>query len=182
MGDASAITAAAQATSGAASAAGQVRAGRFNAKVDEFNAKVATMQAGDALRRGTVATQDLRQQTMKLKGAQRAALAAQGIVVDQDTAADLITDTDTASARDEQTIRVNAAREAWGYQVQALDERTRAKVERATSRSDAAGTIMSTVGRFNDATYRRGGYDPAPIGGYSNSTAPTNRLQGPAPY
>jgi hypothetical protein len=159
MGDASAITASAQAAGGAAGAYSQIQAGRFNSKVDEFNARIATQQAGDALRRGTVATQDHRKQVSQLKGAQRAALAASGVVVDQDTAADLLADTDTVAKRDEQTIRTNAAMEAWGFQVQAEDERARARVERATSRSDAAGTVMSTIGRFNDTAYKAGWYD-----------------------
>lgn len=159
MADASAITASAQAAGGAAGAYGQLRSGRFNAKVDEFNAKVATMQAGDAVRRGSVAVNDLRTRVKVMKGAQRAALAAQGVVVDDGSAADVISDTDTQAGKDEQTIRTNAALEAWGYQVQAVDDRTRAKVEVASSRSDAAGTLMSTVGRFNDTAYRSGWYD-----------------------
>lgn len=160
MGDASTITAAAQATGGAAGAYGTYRAGEFNSKVDRFNAKVATMQAADAIRRGGEAVDRHRTQVKVLKGAQRAALAAQGVVVDDGSAADVIADTSTQAAIDERTIRTNAALEAWGYQVQAVDHRARANVEMATARNDAAGGLMTTVARFNDTAYRAGWFEP----------------------
>lgn len=154
MGDTASIAASAQAVGGGAEAYGQLQAGRFNSKVDRFNAKIAGLQAQDSLRRGEAAVATHRDQVIRLKGAQRAALAAQGVVVDQDTAGEILADTDTQAKRDEQMIRTNAALEAWGFRVQQVDSLAQAKVATATAQNQAAGTIMSTVGRFADATSR----------------------------
>lgn len=164
MGDTSTIAASAQAAGGVAAAAGEIRAGRFNSRVDRFNAKIAGLQAQDSLRRGEESVATHREQVVRLKGAQRAALAAQGIVVDQDTAADILADTDTQAKRDEQMIRTNAALEAWGFRVQQVDHLAQARVATATAQNQALGTIMSTVGRFGDSMSRipRKATTPAP--------------------
>lgn len=162
MGSTAGITASATAASGVAGAYGEYKTGRFNSKVETYNAKVATLQAADAVRRGEEAVGRNQIKTRVLKGAQRAALAAQGVVVDDGSAADIIADDDTQAARDEQTIRVNAAQEAWGFQVQATDYRARARMERYSANNRAAGTLFDTAARFNDRAYRGGLYDKKP--------------------
>ena len=164
MGDTSGIIAASQLTSGAASAYGQYQAGRYNSAIHRYNARVAELQAKDALKRGDVAAGDLRKQVRQLKGAQRAAAAAQGIVVDQDVAADLLEDTDRQAAEDERRIKLNAALEAWGYRVQATDSRARAQLARFEARNDAAGTLLASTARFADTGYRAGWFDKKSTG------------------
>lgn len=181
MGDAAGISAGANAAGGVAGAYSEYQSGRFNAKVDLYNAKVATLQAADAVRRGEEAVVRNQIKTRVLKGAQRAALAAQGVVLDDGgSSTDILTDTDVQAAKDEQTIRVNAALEAWGFQVQAVDNRARARMERYSANNRAAGTLLDTAGRFNDRAYKAGLYDSKPPAGYSNSEVPSYRLQGPA--
>lgn len=154
MGDTSNIIALSQAAAGGAGAYGQVQAGRYNAAGERFNARVADLQAADALSRGTVAMQRHRKDVKRLKSTQRATAAAQGIVVDQDIAQDIADDTDLQAAMDERQIGLDATREAWGHRVQAIDYRARARMERYDGNNKAIGTVMSTVGRFSDTTFR----------------------------
>jgi len=156
MGDTAAITAGAQATTGGVTAYSQYQSGKYNAKVERFNASVANAQAADAVRRGGESVQRFRKDVAKVKSAQRASFAAQGVVVDQDVAQAVADDTDAIAAEDERTIAMNATREAWGYRVQAVDHTNRATMGMNAARSDAIGTLMSTTGRFADSGYRAG--------------------------
>lgn len=154
MGTTSGIVAGAQATAGAAGAYSQAQAGRYNSKIHGMNARVADAQAADSLRRGEVAVQKHRKDVRKLRSAQRAAYAAQGVVVDQDVAAAVDDETLTLSAEDEKTIAMNATLEAWGHRVEAADSRAKGKMAKREGRNDALGTLLSTVGRFADTTNR----------------------------
>ncbi len=153
-GDYSAIIAASQATSGAAGAYGQYSAGKFNAGIAKANARTAEAQAQDALRRGAVTIQKHRGDVKRLKSAQRASFAAQGVVVDQDVAQAVADDTDILAGEDEERLAMDATLEAWGYRVQATDFRAKAKMERYEGNNRAAGTLLSTAARYGDTMSR----------------------------
>lgn len=93
----------------------------FLAQQDRINQQraqqLAQIQANDALQRGQVAEERQRQITGQRLGTQTAALAAQGTDL-AGSPTDILGDTARAGELDAQTIRSNAAREAWGYQVQ----------------------------------------------------------------
>lgn len=78
---------------------------------------LADQQAADAKQRGEVAVQKQRDITAQRIGTQQAALAAQGTDL-AGSPTDILGDTARAGEQDALTIRSNAAREAWGYQVQ----------------------------------------------------------------
>ncbi|MCW5737790.1 MAG: hypothetical protein KIS73_26960, partial [Enhydrobacter sp.] len=79
--------------------------------------QLADQQARDAIQRGQVAEQKQRDLTAQRIGSQTAALAAQGTDL-EGSPTDILGDTKRAGELDALTIRNNAAREAWGYQVQ----------------------------------------------------------------
>lgn len=128
------------AVGGAASAFGNAAAQRatlqYQQKVAEGNAILADYQAIDALSQGARAEVDLRKAAAQLKGKQRAALAANGVALNEGSPAAVIAATDTMRDADIATLRNNAARAAWGYRMQGAN---------STSRAGALGSAAGAV-------------------------------------
>lgn len=101
-----------------AASAAQAQA-RYQAQVAEQNRELARRQEADALQRGQVAEENRRRLTAQQIGQQRAGLAAQGTDF-TGTETDILGDTAAAGELDARTVRANAAREAYGYQVQGM--------------------------------------------------------------
>jgi hypothetical protein len=80
--------------------------------------QLAEQQARAAIQRGQVAEQKQRDLTAQRIGTQQAVLAAQGTDM-AGSPTDILVDTARAGEHDALTIRNNAAREAYGYRVQA---------------------------------------------------------------
>lgn len=106
-----------QAQAQAASAA-QAQA-RYQAQVAQQNQALAERQQADALQRGQVAEENRRRVIAQQIGQQRAALAGQGTDF-TGSETDILGDTAAAGELDARTLRSNAAREAYGYEVQGL--------------------------------------------------------------
>lgn len=141
-------------TAGAASASGLRRASaRGDAAAARTNAQRADLQADDALRRGGILYGDVTRKAGQLKGAQRAALAANGIdLAGSDTAMAIQASTDYMKEVDANTILANAMREAMGYRAEATDYRNQALISTAAARAEnpwaAAGTeLLSGAGQ-----------------------------------
>lgn len=120
--------------------------GRYNQNLANWNATIADKNATDAERRGQIAANRQRSQTRQTVGAQRAALAAQGLSLDSGTAVDLQADTSYFGELDALTIRNNAAREAWGYTSQATDLRAQGRQVRSQAEQDAANLKRRSYG------------------------------------
>lgn len=112
--------------------------GGYNQRLAEWNAKLAERQAADAIARGQTAAQRQGMATRQAIGAQRAALAANGVEVNDGSAVDVQSDTAALGALDALTIRNNAAREAWGYQAQASNYRQQGILTGLESQNQAA--------------------------------------------
>lgn len=139
----------------------QKLANEAQAKVADNNAQLATWQAQDALYRGQIEENRTRMTTAGLKGTQRARMAANGIMLDGDSALRVMTDTDVLGEIDAMTNRENAEREAWALRTQAQDSRNRANILRnATvpvpdSTSGAViGSLLSGGGRVAESWRR----------------------------
>jgi len=91
----------------------------YQAQVARQNQQLAERQAADATQRGQVAEQNRRGLMGQQIGQQMAALAGQGTDL-EGSPTDILGDTAAAGEFDAQTIRANAAREAYGYTVQGL--------------------------------------------------------------
>lgn len=105
-------------------------AAKYNAAVQENNAQFSEWQAQDALDRGQLQQQDNRRRGEQIAGTQRAAIAANGIVMDEGSPLAILQDTEFATARDAQVIRDNANREAYGFRQQAQNARAGAAITR----------------------------------------------------
>lgn len=116
-----------------------VQQGNYAGTVYDQNATLADSQAADAIARGQQASNQRGVQTRQVVGSQRANYAAQGIDVNTGSASDVQGDTKYLGELDRQTIQTNAAREAWGYSVEASQDRNNANMARAGGQQTAAG-------------------------------------------
>lgn len=120
--------------------------GKAQQSLANKNAKMLDAQAEDAITRGNEEANALRMRTKKLVGAQKAALAGQGVSVGSEVAGDLRDDALGMSMMDEQQIRRNSWREAWGIKGQAANQRLSGDYARRAGRNQAIGTVLGGIG------------------------------------
>lgn len=128
----------------------QRRAAEAQAKLLDFNAHVADMQAKDAVERGAEEESRFRSSVRGMIGSQRAGIAAGNVDVGYGSAVDVQADAAHLGELDALTIKTNAAREAWGYQVEAIDIRKRAAITRKE------GVMMEKAGKVAQSAHRLG--------------------------
>lgn len=139
----------------AAEAAGKAQAdvSESQAGVADYNASVADLQAQDAVERGAEAESRFRTQVRGAIGQQRAGFAGANVDVGFGSAVDVQGDAAYLGELDALTIRTNAARTAWGYQVQAYDYRQQAAIDRkAAANQVAAGAQAATAADYQVGT------------------------------
>lgn len=124
------------------------RAAESQAELADYNAAVADLQAKDAIARGAEDESRFRQGVRLLIGSQRSAIAASNVDVGFGSAVDTQADAAMLGELDALTVRTNAAREAWGYNVQAQDLRKRAEIARKE------GVMFEETGRAQASAYK----------------------------
>lgn len=136
-------------------AAGKAQAenARFRAGVARNNKILADRASADATLRGESDARLQEQRTRQLIGRQRAILAANGIVVDQDSALDITEDTASIGAMDAETIRRNAAREALNFDAQGANFVAQSQLlenegnsSASAGRRESFGTVLGGIG------------------------------------
>lgn len=85
---------------------------------NRVNADIAAYQASQAVQNGQTNVETSELSTAQVKGAQRAAMGANGVDLGYGSATDVLASTDLLGDRDKATIMDNALRTAWGYKVQ----------------------------------------------------------------
>lgn len=90
----------------------------YNAQVEANNKITSDRQSENAIRRGELDETRHRISVNQTKGAQRSALAAQGLDLQDGSALDTVLDTAEFGELDALIIRNNAENEAYGYTVQ----------------------------------------------------------------
>lgn len=122
------------------SAAGTFYSARTKRTELNLQADLSEIAARGELRRGERAEQQLRLQTAWTKGAQRAALAANGVDLSSTSAAEILTSTDVMGEIDAETIQANALRAAWGHRAQG--EMSRASARGISPLLSAGSTLL----------------------------------------
>lgn len=127
----------------------------YNAAIQNNNAKIAEYQAKDAVQRGDQATEDHMRKVAQLKGSQKASMAARGLDLSEGTPLNILTDTDVFGEIDANTIKTNAAREAWGYRAQGSNSTAQAGLYKMQADNQnplmaGAGTLLSGAGSVAD--------------------------------
>lgn len=127
-------------------AAGQASASQaaYQAQVARNNEIIAQRNAADALKRGDVEEDKVRQRSASVLGQQRAQLAGQGSVLDEGSPLDFQMDTAGLAELDAVTVRSNYAREAYGHEVQGMNYAAQAALH--DSKTNMLGTYLSATG------------------------------------
>lgn len=144
----------------AAKKAGEAEQAAANDQADlsDYNAGIADLQATDAITRGTNEENKYRTQVRGIVGQQRAEFAGANIDVGYGSAVDVQADAAQLGELDALQIRTNAAREAWGYKVQAEDYRKQADILRKTGvNALAAGQANASAAFIGAAGTALGG-------------------------
>ena len=139
--------------SAASSAYGSIKQGNESKKLADYNAGIADAQATDALARGREDEDRFRTDARRIKGTQRAAIAASGVEVDSGSARDIQADAASLGELDALTIRHNAEREAWGFGVDAENSRRQGRNAQSAGRNQAIGTTIGTGYSLLEAKY-----------------------------
>lgn len=149
------LSAAATVGVAAYSANQQSKAGKANAAMMENNAEMERQAARSAQAMGDRESEQAAWRTRAVMGQQRAAMAANGIDSQIGTPAELLGETAMFGEVDQQTIRLNTAQNAWGFNARALNSRNQAAQARWGGKSQATGTIL---GGLASATSQVGGF------------------------
>lgn len=116
--------------------------GKYLDEVAKVNAGISNRAAQDAITRGGIEADEQRKTTQQVIGAQRAGFAAGNIDVNTGSAGQIQNDTAALGELDALTIMNNAAREAYGYKVQAMDQRQQGKLAKYQGKMGAVGSIL----------------------------------------
>jgi glucan-binding YG repeat protein len=131
---------------GVQQAQAQKAAGQAQEAQAKENAKAANVQAQNAVLTGQIEEDRRRQQTRRMLATQRTAFAANNVDMSSGSAADILGDTAAIGEQDALTIRANAAREAWGYKVDANNSMNQGRMANAAAKNNATGTYLTTAG------------------------------------
>ena len=132
------------------------QSGKAQKRIAQYNASVAEYQAKDAIDRGEVAVTRRRSQTTQVIGSQRAALASQGVDVNDGSAREVQADARYLGELDAMTIRNNARREAWGFQVEARNATYGGQIAQMNANNRAAETLLTGASSLLLARYGYG--------------------------
>lgn len=149
---------------GAVSAYGQIQQGRaaqgqynYQAAVDRNNSILADRAKEDALKQGDIEERKTRLRTQQLKGEQRAGYAENNIDLGSETVSDVLSDTAMIGELDALTVRNNAERTAYEYQVQSDNYKSSAannnlagKNAKSASVFNAGTTLLGTASTVSD--------------------------------
>lgn len=125
----------------------------FQAAVLRNNKLLTDIKAKQVLEEGATLRQQRQLQVGQIVGEQRASFAGRGVVVDEDTAFDLLLDAVRIGKLDEIAITTNADREALALKMQGANFETQARQAEAAGKAaqtaglfGAAGTLLKTAG------------------------------------
>lgn len=124
------------------SAYGQVKAGNYAEAAAKEQARGLARAADDAKLRGELSAGQTGQEYQGLIGSQRAQMGAAGLDLQSGSPLEVLLGTAQVGEQDVQTIRNNAAREAWGYQSERRNVLAQGRLAKYSGRFGAAGTIL----------------------------------------
>lgn len=115
----------------------------YNRKIADANASMLEQQAERQYKIGEEQSNNQRRQTKKLVGSQRAALAAQGVDVNDGSALEIQTETEILGAEDADRIQTNAYLEALGMKSQATQMRQQAEFGEQSAKQQATNSLIT---------------------------------------
>lgn len=118
---------------------------RSDASLLDVNAGLSETQARMAIMQGQREEQQMRLRTAQIKGTQRAAMAANGVDLGEGSSSRILATTDYMGEIDVGTIRANAARTAFGYRIQAANQKFAAMSARVQGANYTAGSAFASA-------------------------------------
>jgi hypothetical protein len=132
------------------------RQAEFQARQAEFNAQLVGLRAEDLKAQSFEDITERQNQARQIIGAQKTALAAQGIEVDSELGLELQKQEELYAQQDVNTIKNNVWRQALGMEVEKNTLRSQAGFTRLAGESSARSTLVSG-GLQGAATMVKGG-------------------------
>ena len=129
----------------------------YQAQVDQNNATIATQQRSAAIDQGQTQSMQAELQQSQLLSQQKADLTANGLNLNSGSAVDLLASTKFLGQQDVNAIQTNAARQAWGYSVQASNDQAQSSLAKwqadntnpaAIGAMAGAGSLLSSASSY----------------------------------
>lgn len=117
--------------------------GDYSSSIANTNAAMAKLKATQVQQTGDIAASRKNLQTQAEVGSTLAAQGASGVDVRSGSPAMTRAGITTAGGIDEATIRNNAARQAWGYQVQASEDTFQGQFEQMTAKQRSTQSLVT---------------------------------------
>ena len=148
-----------------ASVAGSVMGGIQGMQSANYNAKLATRNAEIATRQGELEAERLDRDGRRQRGAISAAYGANNIVGGEGSPLDVLENSFTTAALDQQNAKYNADIKAYGYNAEAAAQKQAGKNALTQGLFKAAGTALGAAGGLGGggaaSTVGLTGYNPA---------------------
>ena len=131
------------------------KAAAYNAQVASNNATIDAQNRSSSLQQGEMDAQNAMRKQASMIGDQRAQMSANGIDITQGSAQDMLASTKFLGGIDVNTIQSNAARQAWGYSVQGMNDQNASTMETWKANSinpagigamTAGGSLLGSIG------------------------------------
>jgi hypothetical protein len=164
-------TVSAMAIGGAMSAYSQISAGQAAAAQAEANARLARGNAAIVQQEGAATAAQAELHGRQVAAGEAVALAGNGAEISSGSAAETIGQTSLTSELDAMTARNNAARKAWGYDVEAATDDAASEMARTRSILGAVGTGIGTLGSMASTGAAMHGRQVAIDRGYSGPSS-----------
>lgn len=117
--------------------------GDYEAGLARTNSAIASLQSKQTLEAGDAEASRKNMQTQQQVGAERAAQGASGVDVASGSSALVRNATASVGAIDELTIRNNAARQAWGYQTEAIQDTYKGQFAQLTAKAQSQQSLLT---------------------------------------
>lgn len=144
--------------------------GEYQKSTSYLNAQMSERNAEDAIQRGREEANVSRRKTKAQAASQKVAAAAMGLDIGEGAPAEAIEQTMTVGAVEEMNIRTNAWREAWGFRVQAANQRAEGEMAEIAGNTKRAQTLIA--GGMQAISYGAAGVQ-AGRGSWSRTTKDT---------
>lgn len=122
---------------------GAVKAASYNQAVADANAEMMNQQADRTIKIADEQANDFRRNVKRTVGSQRAALAAQGVDVNDSSALDIQTETEVLGAQDALKISTNGYLEALGIRTQARNMQTQARYNTQAAQNAVVPSMLT---------------------------------------
>lgn len=116
--------------------------GDYESSIAATNAKIADIQERQTLEQGDIEASRQNLKTQAIVGSARAAQGTSGVDVSSGSPALVRAGIAQVGAVDELTIRNNAARKAWGYQVESLQDNYQGQFAELTAKAKSFQTLL----------------------------------------